>query len=578
MPFRDYMVIASASDPTSVTWIDAATVRDPAAPLTPAQRTAINDVLNGSVRLDTFSHIADVESARAWLRKAQSVTPAVIDAMPTARQQIQAVYDFWEAFANYFRAMNLRLYGWKRFRDAAEYAWGKPDRGNIAAGGNWRAQIARDSQRYDALDPNYPLGYVTLGPQGNWRAGACSPVYTGSEDCTAPSGELHRLWLRNDARISGGRVIWPEEIAPLFNLHVCGTTTANPTAIVAVQPGQPLYQGWRCSARKTVEQGGFFSPEESLTNVWGLPAMKDYYDLVAPLVAYLATKEPLAVVQEIRRDIIAKNAATALAAGVEPAALRGLAATRHDEDVEAAAKNARLGAHTAGALKEFISDASKAAGIVVGLVAAVNELLVALGGAALALYLDVFGRNEPTFETLAIVDNPATTGAYGLSPAEALAAVRDRIALPPITGFGGPNSTLSVALPTQSSTPAVYVRGPAGILEFQGITPGSDVYIDGVKQPAGWWADAAQTVYGINAPAGTHVVMVRNPDGTTAQTTATVTQGTTRRLTAMDFVAPVTVTLAPSTGTGVSGGAVVGGLAVAGLLAAGVVYARRKKR
>lgn len=576
MPFRDYFIVASSSDPLAVTWTDVAAIRDPSTPLTAAQRASANEVLNGSVRLDQFSHIANVEDARAWLRKAQSITPAVIDAMPTARQQIQAVYDFWEAFANYFRAMNIRLYGWKRFRDAAEYAWGKPDRGNIAAGGNWRAQISRDSQRYDNLDSDYPVGFVTIGPQGNWRGGACSPVYTGVEDCTAPTGELHRLWLRSDARISGGRIMWPEEIAPLFNLHVCGTTQANPTAIIAAQPGQPLYQGWRCTARKIVEQGGAFSPEENLTNVWGLPSMKDYYDLVAPLVAYLATKEPLAFVQELRRDVIAKNAATALAEGVEPTALRGLAATRRDEDREAAQTRARLGFHTVGILKDAVGEASSVAGVIVGAVSAVGELLVALGGAALALYLDVFGRNEPTFEILAIVDSPATTGAYGLSPTEALNAVRDRIALPPIGSNGGANSTLSIALPTQSLTSQAFIPTATGVLEFQGITPGADVYLDGVKQPAGWWADAAQTVYGVNAPAGTHVVMVRNPDGTTAQTSVAVTQGATRRLTAMDFVTPVVVTPPPAE-TGVSGGAVVGGLAVLGLIGAGVYAARRKR-
>ncbi len=68
----------------------------------------------------TFIHFANVELALGYLRRAQALSPQFINGLTTPAAQKNAVIDLWRNLASFFRAMNVRPWGWAKYRERIE--------------------------------------------------------------------------------------------------------------------------------------------------------------------------------------------------------------------------------------------------------------------------------------------------------------------------------------------------------------------------------------------------------------------------------------------------------------------------
>ena len=127
--YRDYLNDPGAPaqlDATSWSWCDITGWRDTR--LSDAEKTAtippaMAALLTSSspVPLTQWAHPMDVALAGAWLARARQTTPDDIDLM-APRDQHDAIMKMWGAFANYWKALNLSVQAWGKYRDAWEAA------------------------------------------------------------------------------------------------------------------------------------------------------------------------------------------------------------------------------------------------------------------------------------------------------------------------------------------------------------------------------------------------------------------------------------------------------------------------
>mgnify|MGYP006946108709 FL=1 len=405
-------------------------------------------------RVSTFVQYANVELAIGYLRRAQALSPSVIASLATPEAQDNAVRDLWANFAAYFRALNVRPWGWARLRGRWERQIGQwysemvscpmigreinlhATRRNAPPGSYHEILFARRTTPLDMT------GYGTQGAAGAWRdeamrrynaqygvgniprrirfgsqqaierngvdTAACASVgvETSQTSCLGPSGDVHPLWLTNAAMLGGG-VNYPTDpvAAGLFDHHDCvarsivdGTT--NGPSLTSGPPGF----NWCCGA-----SGDPFGM--GMSGRWNpyLPPRMWYALLVWPLVEYLSTVDPLRLIYEVQVDVSGKNLWTLISCG---------------EDVSTIVSEGVLSGQIAsdglrGGLTRLTSLAGQGAGLVglvnplggavIGALAASLGLVVQLANISGNRRLDVFGRIEPAMDSLSIVNRARGT-------------------------------------------------------------------------------------------------------------------------------------------------------------------------
>lgn len=222
----------------------------------------------------TFMHFANVELARGYLDRARALSPQFIDTLPTAAAQTQAVKDLWANLAAFFRAMNLRPWGWAKYRAALETQFGcyhNPAGTHIAIGERLHGGAAVENinppldlhgglprgmfvvrptplrislpgstpgrlrqEAYGRYLASYGPSNDVQGAGASVRFGTRSQIAdgartqpgqpfalacldinteTGLATCTGPTGDIHPVWLTNAALLGGGLNYPPDPVA-----------------------------------------------------------------------------------------------------------------------------------------------------------------------------------------------------------------------------------------------------------------------------------------------------------------------------------------------------------------------------
>ena len=127
--YRRYLADPAAEaqlNATSWAWCDITGWRDQrlsdeekTATIPPAMATLLTSP--SPVMLTQWAHPMDAALAGAWLARARQVTPDDIAGM-APRDQHDAIVRMWGAFANYWKALNLSVQAWGKYRDAWEAA------------------------------------------------------------------------------------------------------------------------------------------------------------------------------------------------------------------------------------------------------------------------------------------------------------------------------------------------------------------------------------------------------------------------------------------------------------------------
>ncbi len=103
-----------------------------------------------------FIHFCDVELADAHLQEAMKLDLNAINALPTSEAQVAAVQSMYEHFGKYWQALNVRLWGWNKYRSALELAFGLDSHRDLAGHALNAAYRAGSQLNYITSNPNNP--------------------------------------------------------------------------------------------------------------------------------------------------------------------------------------------------------------------------------------------------------------------------------------------------------------------------------------------------------------------------------------------------------------------------------------
>ena len=480
--------------------------RDPNDAAVPAQMRSFLASSSPSRAVSTFVHYADTELATAYLRRAQTLSPQFISTLATPEAQNNAVRDLWANVAAYFRAMNVRPWGWAKLRGRWETQIGQfysemTSCPMIGREINLRStrQMALPGSFHELLFARRPTplnmtGYGEQGAAGAWRDEAmrrynaqygignvpkrirfgsqqaierssfpCATIGTEVQRtaCLGPSGDVHPLWLTNAALLGGG-VNYPTDpvASGIFDHHDCvarslvdGTVTG--PELVRGPPGF----NWVCGASGDAFQMGF-------SGRWHpyLPPRLWYALLVWPLVEYLSATDPLRLIYEVQLDVSGKNLWTLISCGENVSTIVTEGVLTGQIAAEGLRGGLRRLTEIAGQGAGIVGLINPLGGAVIGALAASLGLIAQLANIDGNVRLDVFGRIEPAMDSLAIVNRSrgTTDDAYRVNeimPAP-LAGV-DGFAPPPALATNGTTSPLILS-PTQPSTRRPVLRALSG--------------------------------------------------------------------------------------------------------------------
>jgi len=285
-----------------------------------------------------FTHTYDPQLAAGHLREVFRYTEAEIDRMAPQRQ-CDVVVEVWKSLGRYFQAMNIRPYALAVVRRAMAYAWGGPPYGDeqesaqreIAVDqsiymtwswpGAWRTAAA---QRFaSAGRPSRDPRTVIFGSQNDNddtdidNTFGCSAANTlPNDDCPMP-GEIHRLFLQNNGRVTTSWLHTPDELRAAGGvLDSDGTDMDFVDQEFGDDPDNPRFWGWRYAAWEDS------TPVVGRNRLYYLPALYQYWAMLmkptpglklAPggpdvsLAAYLYQLGPTQVARAAQRDVISKN-------------------------------------------------------------------------------------------------------------------------------------------------------------------------------------------------------------------------------------------------------------------------------
>jgi hypothetical protein len=411
--------------PSEWCWTDAdaaeLSANDPALWQPSAQTTAF--LARNLTKVDRFLHFCDMDLARAWLDIAQRLvaSDSAIDALPRERQ-FEVCRDAWMSLGNVFRALNVRPYGWQKYRYQWEWALGDrflfmsapewvvhegygsfydlatsrpiprplsaapvlfPADGGLSA---WRKSLKASYNGHGSnQNRQVPNAYVVIGVKSDEEessenkqagaylsngAGCFSDLRTTAQHCFTPTDDVLYVWMGNDGVIAGNR------------MPVAGIRT------------------WRSMSWAFDPS---FTPNGAL---YATAPFKWYIDILRTILRDIASRDFFSLIHEIRLDVIGKNAWTNdIARGVnidESRLEETFAVTEHERGMAESRRTMSL----LGSASTIVSTINPIAGAVVGLffsvAMAVNELVPLAADASIAASMvyvrDIFGRILPTFE------------------------------------------------------------------------------------------------------------------------------------------------------------------------------------
>lgn len=406
-----------------------------------------------------FVHLFDGYVARAWIREAATGDAANMDLMTPDAQRAEVVR-VWQAFANYWRALNVNPLAWMPLRWAFEDAFGHPrssfERGSGAdprvspeetqahyRGVRWQFTETQNGAATDyGASTDDPCGTAPCAREG-WFRDRLRTAYlavTGrsldgvpirwawSQRQLGQGGggfALHRLRLRGDATVYAHPImVSPQDWNRRYGDAHAGGMNISET-------------DWRADWRAILDRDGA---------AYAVPASRWYFDLLRTpiaglratpggrdlsLVDYLVAKEPEQVLRDVRRDVMVLNLRAMQEAGITREDQLFVAARRQETERETRNATATLEEmqrdqqRTSAILTAATTTAAAinpVAGVIAGavsLIAQINRSLLRPDRSDL-FELDVFGRPMPTFEPFALTDaRPVLEGnvrAAGLPP------------------------------------------------------------------------------------------------------------------------------------------------------------------
>lgn len=411
--------------PSEWCWTDADAAElsadDPARWQPSAQTTAF--LARNLTKVDRFLHFCDMDLARAWLDIAQRLvaSDSAIDRLPRERQ-FEDCRDAWMSLGNVFRALNVRPYGWQKYRYQWEWALGDRSRfmsapelvvhegygsfydpatsrpiprplnaapalfpadGSLSA---WRESLKASYNGHGSnQNRQVPNASVIIGVKSDWEessenkqagaylsdgAGCFSDLRTTAQHCFTPTNDVLYVWMGNDGVIAGNR------------MPAAGIRT------------------WRSMSWAFDPS---FTPNGAL---FATAPFKWYVDILRTILRDIASRDFFSLIHEIRLDVIGKNAWTNDAArgiNIDESRLEEtFAVTEHERGMAESRRTMSL----LGSASTIVSTINPIAGAVVGLffsvAMAVNELVPIAADASIAasaIYArDIFGRITPTFE------------------------------------------------------------------------------------------------------------------------------------------------------------------------------------
>jgi hypothetical protein len=265
-------------------------------------------------------------------------------------------------------------------------------------------------------------GRQPTGPASPCPATGLLPSDLDSAGCLGPSDDVHRLWVTNGALLGGFVNFVPgddpvasgqfqrKDCTPrsmsdgrswlsIADSRPAGITNEQWGTLIAEEQRQivngPGSTAWCCGALSRDDEWLYY-----------LPPMIWYAQLLWPLLTYLAARDPIEVVYEVKLDVIGKNTWTMIATGHTREALAVLAesnAIRTAETLRAAVKGEI--SMVGGSLAAVTGLINPVLGAVVGLLATATQLLTDwLLNPGTGAIIDCFGRKEPVIEPFALVE------------------------------------------------------------------------------------------------------------------------------------------------------------------------------
>ena len=343
----------------------------------------------------------DPDLARAWLTEALRLDADAIERLD-GRVQVQAVMDQWQAWANFCSALNIRCNASARYSAACEAAWGVES--GVSTSLNWLDKNGRPHTNGEWRG-RFWRHYASNGGRTPWNVcvfgHAHAPPHRSQEYVDAmrsgrffhsPTGETHRVWIQPDNTLGGYQTIFPDEVPYYFDGRRADRWTDLQYKGLLGPCGSPGFLG--CGQ----------SDEERGLDVFTLPPMRWYWELLRPVLEHARTVGPLAFVWECFLDVKARNLAMARKLklpGVDALVGRAerLAADRIEEAETERNEDIEKFRSTAGMAGDF-------AKMIAGVGAAILSGLWELGGMAEgAAYTDHLGRLLPVFELFRLVDS-----------------------------------------------------------------------------------------------------------------------------------------------------------------------------
>ena len=211
--------------------------------------------------------------------------------------------------------------------------------------------------------------------------------------CPYPTGEAHRLWITDFATLTGD-LYYPEQVSANGAFDLVGSQPWPDFVDPSKVYGNTRTGDWTTYAGSITK-----TPPYAF-----LPPLNWYAQMLWPLMEYLASRDPLEVVYEVRLDVLGKNLWTSCATGFGDGVLSSIG----QRQAIVGAQEMRAGASTgagwtvmrgATSVLALIPVIGSLASGVLGLISAGIQLAIGASEYSDDRYFDCFGRLEPALET-----------------------------------------------------------------------------------------------------------------------------------------------------------------------------------
>lgn len=364
---------------------------------------------------------------------------ALINELP-AQQQTDVCMQQIESFMKALRALNVSLYAFGRFRRLLERKWGffayssdqyydgvtsENIRNRLqvpsyqpGTSGEWREFLSRSFRvTYPGLYQFGP-GEVIFGLLDDYNSGAIGCRSSGASttampnQCYAPTGEVHRVWLQPNGSILGGKLYTPAQMGAVVTDNDALDRLAG-TRVMAPHARPNTGYTWDVPVFES------HTPSVGRWRLHALPPLRFYWELFfAPQAEFdnksfcewLRSQDVRELIRATRRDNTLRNAEMASHYGTTINRLIGQAETdlaqeqvraeRRRQEVESYVQvGGQAATQVAGAINPI-------AGLVAGIGSFVARIVARVATEPEEnVRIDVLGQLMPAFSQFAMIDS-----------------------------------------------------------------------------------------------------------------------------------------------------------------------------